>query len=84
MVEIAGDILLCCLDPASGKEVWRQHLIALESGGIDTDAIRRVSGAMPTYHEGLLICPTGAGGDRGDGPGRSNPAMGSDLPTKPK
>ncbi len=61
MVEIAGDINLCCLDPATGEEVWRQQLVAVESGGIDADPIRRVAGAMPSYHEGILICPTGAG-----------------------
>ena len=61
MAEIAGDINLCCLDPVSGNEVWRQHLVAAESGGIHMDPIRRIAGAMPTYHEGILICPTGAG-----------------------
>ncbi|MEM8667815.1 MAG: PQQ-binding-like beta-propeller repeat protein [Planctomycetota bacterium] len=61
MAEIAGDISLCCLDPTTGDELWRQQLVAVETGGIDTDPVRRVSGAMPTYHEGLLICPTGAG-----------------------
>lgn len=61
MVEIAGDINLCCLDPATGDELWRQHLVAVESGSIETDPIRRVAGAVPTYHEGVLICPTGAG-----------------------
>ncbi|TWU59056.1 PQQ enzyme repeat protein [Rubripirellula tenax] len=61
MAEIAGDINLSCLDPATGKEIWRQHLVAVESGGIDTDPIRRIAGAMPTYHEGVLVCPTGAG-----------------------
>jgi outer membrane protein assembly factor BamB len=61
LAEIAGDINLCCLDPLSGKEWWRQQLVAVESGGIDVDPIRRVAGAMPTYHEGVLICPTGAG-----------------------
>jgi outer membrane protein assembly factor BamB len=61
MVEIAGDINLCCLDPSSGEELWRQHLVAVESGGIESDPIRRVAGAVPTYHQGVLICPTGAG-----------------------
>ncbi len=61
MVEIAGDINVCCLDPATGNELWRQQVVAVESGGIDSDPIRRVAGATPTYHEGLLICPTGAG-----------------------
>ena len=61
MVEIAGDVCLCCLDPANGKELWRQQLVTVESGGVQTDPIRRVAGAMPSYHEGVLICPTGAG-----------------------
>ena len=61
MAELAGDINLCCLDPATGDEIWRQQLVAVESGAIDVDPIRRVAGAMPTFHEGVLICPTGAG-----------------------
>ncbi len=61
MVELAGDILLVCLDPATGDELWRQQLVAVESGSVDFDAVRRIAGASPTYHEGVLICPTGAG-----------------------
>jgi outer membrane protein assembly factor BamB len=61
MVEIAGDINLCCLHPGTGDELWRQQLVTVESGVINVDPIRRVAGAMLTYHEGLLICPTGAG-----------------------
>ena len=61
MHELAGDINLSCLDPLTGVEQWRQQLVAVETGGIETDPIRRVAGAMPTFHQGLLICPTGAG-----------------------
>ncbi|QDT12398.1 PQQ-binding-like beta-propeller repeat protein [Planctomycetes bacterium K23_9] len=61
MAEVAGDVLLVCLDPATGDEIWRQQLVAVETGAIDVDAARRVTGATPTYSEGLLICPTGAG-----------------------
>ncbi len=61
LAELSGDISLFCLDPASGAEIWRQQLVAVESGGIETDAIRRISGAVPTHHEGILVCPTGAG-----------------------
>ncbi|MEM9589651.1 MAG: PQQ-binding-like beta-propeller repeat protein, partial [Planctomycetota bacterium] len=61
IVETAGDLHVCCLDPQTGDEIWRQQLAALETGGIQQDAIRRVAGAVPTYHEGVLICPTGAG-----------------------
>ncbi len=61
LVELSGDICLSCLDPATGSEFWRQPLVAVESGGVEVDPIRRVAGAVPTYHEGVLICPTGAG-----------------------
>ncbi len=61
LIEIAGDVCLSCLDPRSGIELWRQQLVAIESGGIETDPIRRVAGAVPTYQRGVLICPTGAG-----------------------
>ena len=61
MAEIAGDVNLCCLAARTGELLWRQQLVAVESGAIEVDPVRRVAGAMPTYHEGLLICPTGAG-----------------------
>ncbi|MCA9135096.1 MAG: PQQ-binding-like beta-propeller repeat protein [Planctomycetales bacterium] len=61
MVEIAGDILLVCLDPQTGGVIWQQQLVATEDAGIQFDAIRRIAGATPSYFEGVLICPTGAG-----------------------
>ena len=61
IAELAGDISLFCLDPSDGSELWRQQLVAVESGGIETDAVRRIAGAVPTYQEGVLVCPTGAG-----------------------
>jgi len=61
MCELAGDIFVICLDPDTGKEIWRQQLVAVESGTIDRDAIRRVAGAMLSYQDGFLVCPTGAG-----------------------
>lgn len=61
MAEVSGDIVLICLDAASGLERWRQQLLAVESGGISSDPIRRVAGATPSYAQGMLICSTGAG-----------------------
>lgn len=61
MAELAGDISLFCLDAATGDELWRQQLVALEAGGIESDPIRRVAGAVPSYQDGILVCPTGAG-----------------------
>jgi outer membrane protein assembly factor BamB len=61
LVEMSGDISLVCLDPATGKLQWQQQLVAIEGLGIQYVGIRRISGATPSYHEGVLICPTGAG-----------------------
>ncbi len=61
MAELSGDILLICLDAATGIEQWRQQLLAIESGTIGTDPVRRIAGAAATYKDGLLICCTGAG-----------------------
>jgi outer membrane protein assembly factor BamB len=61
MAEVAGDIMLVCLDPATGRLIWQQQLVAIEGAGIQFDAVRRIAGATPSYHEGVLICPTGAG-----------------------
>ncbi len=61
MAEVSGDIVLICLDSATGLERWRQQLLAVESGGIGSDPIRRVAGATPSYAQGMLVCSTGAG-----------------------
>ncbi len=61
MAEVSGDLGLFCLDPATGAEIWRQTLGSLEGLQIRSDPVRRMAGAMPTYHEGLLLCPTGNG-----------------------
>jgi len=61
MAEVSGDILLICLDAATGLQRWRQQLLAVESGRVNNDPIRRIAGATPSYHEGMLICSTGAG-----------------------
>lgn len=61
IVETAGDIELVCIDPINGDLLWRQNLVSVETGAINTDAIRRVAGAMPSEKDGILICPTGSG-----------------------
>ncbi len=61
MAEISGDIVLLCLDAATGTERWRQQLLAIETGSIDLDPVRRVSGASASYQNGVLVCCTGAG-----------------------
>ncbi|QEG43639.1 outer membrane protein assembly factor BamB family protein [Roseimaritima ulvae] len=61
IAELSGDLCLLCLDPATGTQLWRQQLLAIETGNIETDIVRRISGAMPAYQDGVLVCPTGAG-----------------------
>ena len=37
MVENSGDILLVCLEPATGQLLWQQQLVAIEDAGIQFD-----------------------------------------------
>ena len=53
-------IYLVCLEAKSGKLQWQQQLVNLENG-ILGDYARRLDSTSPSYDEGLLICPTGAG-----------------------
>ncbi|QDV68364.1 outer membrane biogenesis protein BamB [Rosistilla carotiformis] len=59
--EQKADLFLFCLDSASGALQWRQHLVAVETGTIEDDPIRRIGGAVPAYADGTLVCPTGHG-----------------------
>ncbi|MDM4019273.1 PQQ-binding-like beta-propeller repeat protein [Roseiconus lacunae] len=61
LVELSGDIILACIAPSTGEMRWKQQLIAVEGAAIGLDPARRVSGCLITYHEGVLICPTGTG-----------------------
>ena len=45
---------------ATGKLLWSQQLAMVESN-ITQDPIRRLAGVSPSYSDGVLICPTGAG-----------------------
>lgn len=61
LAEIAGDTYLLCMQPETGKELWRQQLLGNEGGSVLVDPMRRISGAVPAYSDGILVCPTGAG-----------------------
>ncbi len=60
LAELQSAIYLLALDPASGRLLWKQPLASLERG-ISLDLQRRLTGAMPSYAEGMLLCPTAAG-----------------------
>ena len=60
MAEIKDEIQLLALDGASGNLLWSQQLAMVESN-ITQDPFRRLAGVSPSYSDGVLICPTGAG-----------------------
>ncbi len=60
LTEVAGEIQLLALDAASGKILWSQQL-AVPEQGILADPLRGLSGASPSYADGVLVCPTSAG-----------------------
>ena len=60
LAEIKNEIRLLALKPDSGELEWSLRLAVVERGILDDD-LRRFSGAMPSYAEGILICPTAAG-----------------------
>ncbi|MGL6196702.1 MAG: PQQ-binding-like beta-propeller repeat protein, partial [Thermoguttaceae bacterium] len=58
--ENAGALRLFVLDAKTGKLIRHQGLV--EPGtSIETDWLRRFRGPIPSYSEGILVCPTGAG-----------------------
>ena len=60
MAEIKDEIRLLALDGATGNLLWSQQLAMVESN-ITQDPVRRLAGVSPSYADGVLICPTGAG-----------------------
>jgi outer membrane protein assembly factor BamB len=60
LVEEDAAVRLIALDRLTGAEVWAQS-ISQPHAGVSYEALRRVAGDMPTFIDGLLICPTSAG-----------------------
>jgi outer membrane protein assembly factor BamB len=61
LVEFNGEIRLVVLDARSGQLQWSQQLAHVESRTILVDRLRRLSGASPSFSDGILVCPTSAG-----------------------
>ncbi len=60
MAEIKDEIQLLALDGTSGRVLWTKQLAMVESN-VTQDPVRRLAGVSPSYSDGVLICPTGAG-----------------------
>lgn len=60
VAELRGALTLLVLEPRTGELQWRQQLVNLEQG-IAVDPLRRLTGASPSYADGILVCPTTAG-----------------------
>ena len=63
LAEINGEIQLLALEAKTGRLRWKQPLIHTEEavGTIDTNTLRRMAGASPSFADGVLVCPTTAG-----------------------
>ncbi|WP_252856036.1 PQQ-binding-like beta-propeller repeat protein [Aeoliella straminimaris] len=60
LAEFANSIHLLQLEAETGKLLWKQPLANLERSVV-FDIGRRLAGATPSYANGLVLCPTGAG-----------------------
>lgn len=64
LVEERGEIRLDVLAAADGAVRWSQPLAELDEGmaiGSRESHLRRVAGLSPSFSDGVLVCPTGAG-----------------------
>ncbi len=59
--ECRGAIRLYCLDAQTGHVEWWQELAVVETS-IAHDYFRRMVGACPSISDGVVVCPTSAGG----------------------
>ena len=55
-----GEVFLAVLERKTGRLQWRQQLAELESEAL-TGNLRKLQASSPSYDEGMLVCPTGAG-----------------------
>ncbi len=61
LAEMRGqEIRLLSLAPATGALEWSQQLAVVEQS-VTSDGLRRNAGAMPSFADGVLVCPTSAG-----------------------
>ena len=57
-----SEVLLVVLDARSGKLNWQQRLGTTDTSiKIGSDRYRRLSGATPSFADGIIVCSTGTG-----------------------
>lgn len=61
LAEIKGVLKLLCLNPETGEDRWTQTLADVRDP-LPTDVGRRSQAAPLAYGDGILVCPTNAGG----------------------
>lgn len=62
LAEFNGEVRLVVLNARTGKLEWAQQIAHLDNRIIQIDSMRRLLGATPSFSDGVLICPTSAGG----------------------
>jgi len=60
LAEKGGEIRLMALDADNGDILWSQQL-AVVGSEFDTQRVQHSAGVSPSYADGILVCPTGAG-----------------------
>lgn len=60
IAELKDEIKLLALDARDGKLLWAQQLAQVELP-LAYDPDRQSRGCVPSYADGILVCPTGAG-----------------------
>lgn len=63
LAELQGEITLVALDAKTGKLLWKQQLVSVADANSSPyqDTYRRLTGATPSFADGVLVCPTSAG-----------------------
>ncbi len=56
--ELNGELVLFALASRDGKLKWKQQLAANNIYTIAQDSVRRNFGCSPSFHSGVLLCPT--------------------------
>jgi outer membrane protein assembly factor BamB len=63
LAEFNGELRLLCLNAKTGALEWKQQVAILEDPQqIRADSLRRLASATPSFADGVLVCPTSAGG----------------------